>query len=364
MKRVAVVGAGILGLAQAYTHARRGAKVTVYERSRKASGASVRNFGMLWPIGQPGGLLHELAMDSRRIWVEVLDEAKIPYSACGSLHLAYRQDEEAVCREFADLSPERGVWIGRNEVLERSPCANPGGLRGALFSRHEIVVDPRLTLAVLPQFLAERYGVEFRFGVAVTDIGQLEADESFVCSGDDFETLFPEVYATSGVTRCKLQMMRTMPQPPGWTMGPAIAGGLTLRFYPSFRICSSLPALESRIAAETPEFDRWGIHVMASQTFDGGITIGDSHEYGLDVDVFNKEAIDDLILSYLRGIARFPEMRIGERWHGVYARAFDRPFFYEEPRPGVYIVTASAGKGMTVSFGLAELLHENPSRRF
>lgn len=363
-QRVAIVGAGILGLAQAYTHARRGSRVTVYERGVQARGASIRNFGMIWPIGQAHGLLADLAMRSRSLWIEVLQEAGLPYFPTGSVHLAYHADEEAVAREFAELAPQRGRWIGRDETLERSPCAVPDGLRGSLFSEHELVVDPRLVLAALPRLLAEKYGVVFRWSTAVTDVSKLEADAVFICSGDDFETLYPGVFATSGVTRCKLQMMRTAPQPEGWAMGPALAGGLTLRFYQSFRICSSLPALEQRIAAEMPEYDKWGIHVMASQTADGAVTIGDSHEYGLDVDAFNKEEIDRLILRYLQGIARFPEMRIAQRWHGVYARHFDRPFFYEEPEPGVYIATASAGKGMTVSFGLAELLYEDPSRRF
>ncbi|MBL8222636.1 MAG: FAD-dependent oxidoreductase, partial [Bryobacterales bacterium] len=154
------------------------------------------------------------------------------------------------------------------------------------------------------------------------------------------------------------------PQPAGWTLGPALAAGLTLRFYQSFRVCSTLPALSARIASEMPEYEKWGIHVMASQTADGAVTIGDSHEYGLHVDIFNKEEIDRLILRYLAGFARFPNMEIAERWHGVYARHFDRPFFYERPEADVYIVTASAGKGMTVSFGLADYLYENPSRNF
>lgn len=363
---LAIVGAGIMGLAHAYAAASLGLKVVVFERSARASGASVRNFGMIWPIGQPHGRMHQLALRSRARWVEVLDQAKLPCWPEGSLHLAYREDEAAVACEFAELAVGLGYecsWLPAHQVLARSQAVKADGLIGGLWSGTELTVDPRVTLAALPGFLHERFGVEVKFGCAVhtIDLPAVEAgnarwtvDQVIVCSGDDFETLYPESFAASGLTRVKLQMLRTAPQPEGWRLGPALAAGLTLRFYPAFGVCSTLQALRDRIAQETPEYELWGIHGLVSQTACGELTLGDSHEYSTCVDIFNREEVDELILGYIGGFLNAPMMKIAQRWHGVYAKHPKKPYLAITPAPGVRIVTSPGGAGMTLSFGIAE----------
>ena len=122
-------------------------------------------------------------------------------------------------------------------------------------------------------------------------------DQTVICGGSDFRTLFPELHARSGIRLCKLQMMRTVPQPGGWRLGPMIAGGLTLCHYPTFQDCPSLPRLRRRFEESMPEFVRLGIHVMAAQNSLGEVVIGDSHEYDDAIDPFDKPVIDQMILD-------------------------------------------------------------------
>jgi len=363
---VAIVGAGIIGLAHAYVAARSGHKVAVFERNPAAIGASIRNFGMIWPIGQPVGPLRQTALRSREIWLEVLQQAGLPFLAAGSLHVAYREDEAAVGREFSERAPSLGydcAWLSAQETLQCSRAIRPEGLLGALWSPTEMTVDPRQVVSSLPKFLAERYSVQFFFNTAVQKVetssleagGQTwEADAIFVASGDDFQTLFPEYFRQSGITRCKLQMMRTVTQPEGWALGPSLAFGLTFKHYATFQVCDSLQALKERIARETPEFERWGIHVMLSQTARGELTIGDSHEYGLAVDIFDKPEVNRLILDYARQFLRVPALEIGESWHGVYAKHPEHAYISLTPLRGIHLVVVTSGLGMTMSFGIAE----------
>jgi FAD dependent oxidoreductase TIGR03364 len=363
---VAIVGAGILGLAHAYLATRAGRSVAVFERNLSALGASIRNFGMIWPIGQPAGPLHDIALRSRELWIEILQQAGFPFFQTGSLHVAYRDDEAAVAKEFAEKAAALGYdcgWIGPQEVLARTSAVRSDGLLGALWSPTEVTMNPRQVVSSLPKFLSDRYGVQFHFNTPVQKVEESavytadmrwDAKTIIVAAGDDFQTLFPQSFQDPRLTRCKLQMMRTVPQPQAWKLGPSLAFGLTFKHYPTFQVCSTLQTLKDRISRETPELERWGIHVMVSQTPQGQLIIGDSHEYGLAVDIFDKPAINRLILDYAKRYLRAPTMEIAEEWHGVYAKHPEHAYMRSNPADDIHMITVTSGIGMTMAFGLAE----------
>jgi FAD dependent oxidoreductase TIGR03364 len=362
----AVVGAGILGMAHAYQLARRGRRVIVFERNPRASGASIRNFGMLWPIGQPVGPLRRLAQKSLSTWLEVLKSSGLWHEQTGSLHLAYREDEAQVLREFAQECSGHGEPVELlmpQEVRARTTAVKLDKLELALASPHEVCVDPRQVVAELPEWLSRQFGVDFEFGRTITACAiravaagdtRWSTDRVWICSGDELSLLFPDEFAQCGLVRCKLQMMRSEAVGDGWRIGPMLAAGLTLRHYSAFQTCPSLPALRRRVAAETPWLDRLGIHVLVSQNGRGELTIGDSHEYGDLIEPFDKTEIDEWILAYLKTFFDAPQLRIATRWHGMYVKHKTEPYVIIHPAPAVTAITGVGGAGMTLSFGLAE----------
>ena len=361
---VAVIGSGIVGLAFAYTARKAGKSVVIFERNPAALGATIRNFGMIWPIGQAGGTI-ERALKSRSIWLELADKAGFWAQPSGSLHLAYHEDELNVLEEFVATTqhlPYQTTMLTPLATIEKSHAVNPIGLEGAMFSATEVNIDPREATQRLHQYFQEKLDITFHYQTAITEIDypsisngvqSWNADQIFVCSGADFETLYPEIFKNSGMTKCKLQMMRTIPQPNQWQLGPNLAAGLTLQHYSSFAHCESLTKLRKRLSAELPLYNKWGIHVMISQCADGALTIGDSHEYGWALSPFDRDDINQLIIKYLKRFTKVPTLQIAEYWNGIYAKKPGATEYIYEVDPNITIVNGLSGAGMTLSFGLA-----------
>ncbi len=366
---VAVIGGGIVGLAMAYTAAQKGQSVVLFERHPEAIGASIRNFGLIWPVGQAPDKL-DRALRARAVWQELQQKAGFWAAQTGSLHLAYHADEMAVIAEFAETASQHGYTVevlSPDATLRHSAWVRPAGLQGALYSKTEINVDPRQAITAIHRYLRETMGVVIQYNsvIAAVDYPRLhagahtwEAERIFVCTGADFETLYPEIFAASGITKCKLQMLRTPPQSAGWSLGPSLCAGLTLQHYDAFAQCASLQPLKRRFEQEMPEYLAWGIHVLVSQTATGEITLGDSHEYGLHLSPFDQKHLNDRILEYLHTFTQLPDYQIAETWHGIYPKLKGATEFIAHPSPGVTIVNGLSGAGMTMSFGLAQEIVE------
>ena len=364
-----VVGAGIVGLALARALAEAGYKVTVFDRNERAVGASVRNFGTVWPIGVPNGALYERALRSRAVWRRFCDETGTWCAPSGSLVAAWHDDEWQVMNEYA--AANEGVRpcraIDAAGALRHAPGLVSKGLLGALVSDDELVVDPREAIRALPAWLSARYGVTFHWRQAVTRVEhpyvwsggrRYAADAIFIASGSDFETLFPESYERQAITKCKLQMLRLEAQPSPFRLGPVVCGGLTMAHYSGFHGLPGIEGLRRRLAEEHADLMALGIHVMAAQNGLGEITVGDSHEYGHTLDPFDETAINGRIVDYLRGVLDLPHWNVKQTWHGTYAKLLDpsRSELVLEVEPGVTVVNGvgGGGLGMTLSFGLAE----------
>ena len=371
-KQAIVIGAGIVGLATARALSLKGFSVKVFDRNHQAAGASIRNFGMIWPIGQPEGKLYGRAVRSRNIWKETCEAAGIWHETPGSLHLAFHADEMQVLTELQEIFKQQGRNVSlltKTEITRKYNAVNPENLLGGLYSSEEMIVDPRESIAKLPGYFTAQYAIEFYWGKCISYIsGQTvyigneeehEADIIFVCGGADFETLYPEVYAAMPLTKCKLQMMRLATQPDNWRIGTALCGGLSLIHYNSFKVAPSLNDLKIRYQQEMGEYVKWGIHVMVSQNGRGELTVGDSHEYGSTFDPFDKQFINTLILDYLRQFASFKDWSVIESWNGTYSKLTngDTDIFIS-PEKDVYILNGLGGAGMTMAFGLAEEMVE------
>ena len=321
---LAVVGAGIVGLAHAYAAAKAGARVVVIERDLAANGASIRNFGFITVTGQARGEVWGLAMRTRDLWAEVAGAAGVSVEHRGLLLTLRRPESVAVAEAF--LATEMGRAC---EVLDaaalRTRCpeiAAPDTL-GALASPHELRVESRHALPRLAAWLAEAHGVDVRFGTAVLGIeppvvhasrGPIRARRAVVCPGDDFASLYPERLAPFGLTRCRLSMLRLAD--PGFRLPAGVMSDLGLVRYAGYAALPQAEALRRRLEAEQPRHLANGVHLIAVQSADGSLVVGDSHHYG--------EAADALRAGRSRGAdpGRVPARH--RPWPAARHRALDR----------------------------------------
>jgi FAD dependent oxidoreductase TIGR03364 len=358
---VAVVGAGICGLAHALAAARRGLSVIVLDRDAQANGASIRNFGFITVTGQRQGEGWRRAMRSRDVWAEVADAAGIPILQRGLLVAARRPEALAVLEAFA------ATEMGREcRLLTAAEAAGQyamlGPVAGALRSPHELRVESREAIPRLAAWLAEAHGVAFSYRTAVTGVapgtletsrGRIAAEAIVVCPGDDFTTLLPERIAAYGLTRCKLHMLRL--RAPAVPLPVPVMSDLGLVRYLGYAELPEAAALKARLEAEQADHLANGVHLIAVGSADGSLVVGDSHHYAVTPDPFAPERVDELILDEFRavlpGCAGLP---VVERWIGTYASAADRLALIDRPHERLRLVMITSGTGASTSFAIGE----------
>jgi len=371
-KNAIVVGAGIAGLAIARALSLKGYQVDVFERSERAVGASIRNFGMIWPIGQAAGVQYELAMRSKGIWQEIAKKVGFGYNQTGSLHVAYNNEEWEVIQELYEsfISEGRIVELLSKElVINKFPEIKSKNLFGALYSGTEAIINPRLAIPLMASYLNESLNIQFKFGKSILHVENNlvfttdkihQADLIVICNGADFETLYPSIFQLQPITKCKLQMMRFKSRDANYDIGTSLCGGLSLIHYDSFKVAPSLQKLREKYQQEMPEYLSHGIHVMVSQNELGELTVGDSHLYGLTHDPFDQAEINMLILKYLQNFCSTKSWDLLQSWNGIYGKLTNgASHMFMEVEKNVFVFNGLGSSGMTLSFATAEMVLES-----
>jgi FAD dependent oxidoreductase TIGR03364 len=362
-----VVGAGILGTSHAHFAAKRGWRVLLLERGHWPGDASVRNFGTLM-AGSLVGEWRRRGLESIAIYRELAPQAGFEFYPCGSLYHVTTPVEADVIQEFAQIGPREGcrcelVEPARAAVL--NPLLQPEHVRLGLFFPDDARVEPRGLLQRWIPWLTRQLPVEYRPATVAVEVwascgeacvrtatgAELHARRVIVCNGADLRTLFPERFTAAGFERCKLQMMRTLPQP-HLRLPTTVASGLTLRRYPAFSACPSWARLKDEPVA--PGVLEAGIHILTVQDADGSFVIGDSHEYSAgDLSETLNNRVESLILAEARKLFQLSSWDIAERWHGIYSMPQGSELYRETIDDVIQIVTGIRGKGMTTSPAVA-----------
>jgi FAD dependent oxidoreductase TIGR03364 len=358
---LAVVGAGVVGLACAYAAARAGRRVVVLDRDARANGASTRNFGFITVTGQPAGDCWRRARRSRDVWAEVAAEAAIPIEHSGLLLTVRRPQSRAVLQQFLGTPMGRGcTWMDRASLRASFPDLDLPG-EGALFSPYELRVESRTAIPRLAAWLEARWGVVFRWSTAVlaatppvveTAMGRIEAGQVVICPGDDFATLYPAAIAPLALTRCRLSMLKLAS--PGFRLPTGIMSDLGLVRYGGYAALPQAQALKAELAREQPAHLDHGVHLIVVQGADGGLIVGDSHHYAATPAPFASAEVEALILQEFEAALGFPAPPVIERWTGTYASSATETAVIRAPQPNVRLVLVTSGTGASTAFALGE----------
>jgi FAD dependent oxidoreductase TIGR03364 len=361
---LAVVGAGILGLATALAGARRGLRVVVIDRDAQANGASVRNFGFITVSGQESGVMWARARRSRDVWSEVAQAAGIPVLQNGLWVTARRPEAVAVMEAFMATDMAEGCsLLTPDEARRRCPQLVAPDLAAVLISALELRVESRLAIPRLAAWLSDAHGVRFLRNTTVqaievpvlhTSSGRVLSEHIAVCPGDDFNGLYAERLRRLALTRCKLQMLRLAD--PGFKMPAALMSDLGLARYAGYAALGAAGALKARLVREQPDHLEHGVHLIVVQSADGSLVVGDSHHYAPTPDPFGREDVDALILDEFRAALGISPPRVLERWIGTYASAPDKAAFIDAPEAAVRLAMVTSGAGASTGFAMGEEL--------
>lgn len=333
---VAIVGAGVTGLACARVLAKAGRRVRVLEARTVGGGASGRNGGFALRGGAepyPATRARELWALSEAALARLPDLAGDAFRPVGSLRVAASEPELAAVRAEHDALTEDGFaaeWVGREEL---PPLLRPHFL-GGLFNPSDGALEPGRWSRRLAARAAGA-GAAIAEGTRVTEIlpGAVRAGGLMV-------TCEEVVIATDGYSGGLLPELET-------AIRPARA-----------QMLATAPLAERRVPCPVYARDGWDYWQQARN---GSLLIGGWRDTELEREF---TSVDEPTASLQATIESFAERLLGtrprvtHRWAGLLGFTRDLRPLVGELRPGVWVSAGYSGHGNVLALACGELVAE------
>lgn len=320
--RIGVVGAGIIGLATAWTLMRRhpGVHITVFEKeSDIATHQTGRNSGVVHAgiYYRPGSLKARLCTSGRAMLKDFCSERGLFYDECGKLLIALDADEEIRLRALYENSITNGVpdvrMVDAREIRAIEPHARG---RLGLHSPRTAIVDFRAVARALAAEVVQKGGV-VETGTKVTDIDQ---QAPRICVGTSRGS-----YSFTRVVNCAGLYADTVAGLSGDDPDPQV---IPFRgAYMALRADRADLVRGLIYPVPDPRYPFLGVHL--SKSFDGSVLVGPSAVLAFAREGYSLAGFDRReLLMTLRwsGFRRMAKDHwrtgAGEMWRAVSRRAF------------------------------------------
>jgi len=176
---VAVVGAGVVGLAVAQALARAGHEVLVLERNlligaeTSARNSEVIHAGIYYAAGSQKA---ELCVRGKKLLYAHCAEHGVPHDNCGKLIVATSEDQFSTLRNYQAQSVRNGAgelrWVEHDELGELEPAVDA---MAAVYSPTTGIIDSHQYMLSL-QGLLESHGGMIAFDTEVTTLSQTQTN--------------------------------------------------------------------------------------------------------------------------------------------------------------------------------------------
>jgi glycine oxidase len=340
--KVAIIGAGVVGLGIAWRLAANGASVAVFDRGAAGAGATHAAAGMLAACceAEPGEeALIALGRESQARWpafaAELLQASGIDVELRteGTLMVALTADDQARLHHHLGFQQKLGLplqWITPAETRRREPHL-AGKLAGAVWSPEDHQVENRKLAAAL-KVAAERAGATLREHTPVKEISVTAGRADGIVLADGSKVDADVVVLAAGA----------------WSRS---IGGVAPELRPPVRpIKGQMLALRMDAAAPLVNHVIWAPGVYLVPRRDGRLIVGATVEEKAFDTTLTAGGLLTLLDAAWRTVPSVEELPIEEMWVGHRPGSRDdAPILGPGPVPGLIYATGHHRNGILLA---------------